>query len=306
MRNDSSVEERIDVVIPVLNRWTQTKTCLESLRASNYKNIGIIIVDHGSTDETARALFNLYPEVTRIAADPLLWWAGAVNIGIREALHRGTKLILLMNNDCSVAPQTIDILATHAKAHKDAIIASAQMNSHNNYVLNFPITSCMLLGFPTVKLPQIGKKQAAPPLQPTRLIIGGRGVIIPAKIFQHIGLFNEQELPHYGADHDFYFRCRKQGIQLYLATKAITYVDKTGSTLANDVGQLNVKEFIDTFANKRSHRNIRDINNLFKLHYPIKRLHMLGVGLNLLRYILIYLWQRLFFYFKKLIKINTP
>lgn len=298
MLNNNSSAERINVVIPVLNRWLQTKSCLESLRGSNYKNLEIIVVDHGSTDETVRALRELYPEVTRVDADVSLWWAGAVNIGIREALRRGTRLILLMNNDCIVAPETITILAAHAKIHEDAVISSIHVSKQNNRVLNYPITSCLLLGFTTVKLPQISQKQSIPILRSTQLIVGGRGVIIPASVFQHVGLFDERNLPHYGSDHDFYLRCRKQGIQLYVATDATTYVDETGSTLANDLGRLNMKRFMDTFTNRRSHRNIHDLTNLFKVHYPIRGLYMFGVGLNLLRYILTYSWRRLFFVLK--------
>ncbi len=42
---------KIHIVIPVFNGWKQTKLCLDALRASIYRDMEIIDVDHGSTDE---------------------------------------------------------------------------------------------------------------------------------------------------------------------------------------------------------------------------------------------------------------
>ena len=48
-----------------------------------------------------------------------------------------------------------------------------------------------------------------------------------------------------------------------------------------------------TFRDRRSHRNLRDLSALFRRHYPIRGLYPLGVGLNLLRYSVLYAAGRL-------------
>ena len=41
------------VVIPVFNRWRYTRACLESLRQQTSQAFRVVVVDDGSTDETA-------------------------------------------------------------------------------------------------------------------------------------------------------------------------------------------------------------------------------------------------------------
>ncbi len=286
--------DKIHIVIPVFNGWKQTKLCLDALRTSIYRDLEIIVVDHGSTDETKEALPSQFPEVVHILGEPTLWWTGATNLGIRETLNRGAKNIMLLNNDCYLTPETIGRLAAHSKKTSTAIIASVQKDFFTKRTICVTASTCYLLGFPTF-LPSkkttenITKQQ----LLPTKLIIGGRGALIPSAIFQLVGLFDESNLPHAGADNDFYLRCRKQGIPLFIAPDATVYVDNSRTTLAAKVETMSLRQFLQTLVDRRSHRNMRDLTTLFKHHYPIKGLHHLGVVLNLLRYFTLYGWKRL-------------
>lgn len=285
---------KIHIVIPVFNGWPQTKVCLDTLRASTYRDLEIIVVDHGSTDETKKALPSQYPEVVHILGEPTLWWTGASNLGIRTAMSRGGRNIMLLNNDCYVEPETIHRLVAHARGSGEAIIAPVQRDFATSRVLCVTASTCYLLGFPTFGFSGKDTEQLGEPrLLPTKLIIGGRGVLIPSSLFTRMGLFDEVNLPHAGSDNDFYLRCRKLGIPLFVAADATVYVDDTTTTLAAKVEDLGFKEFLRTFVDRRSHRNIRDLTALFKLHYPIKGFHYLGVALNLLRYIALYAWKRL-------------
>jgi len=84
---------KVHIVIPVFNGWEQTKVCLNALRASEYKNLEIIVVDHGSIDETKINLPVEYPEVLHVLGDSSLWWAGATNLGIRTAVSKDAEKI---------------------------------------------------------------------------------------------------------------------------------------------------------------------------------------------------------------------
>ena len=294
MRDSPPFAERIYVIIPVLNRWHQTKTCLQHLKSSTHKNFEVIIVDHGSTDGTAHELHKLYPEVIHIIANMSLWWSGATNIGIREAIKRGAKTIMLLNNDCYVTPDAIEKLAAHSARAGGSVVAPVQRSYQTGRLFNPYVTTCFLLGFPTLAAPwRAWSPPHSPEIVPVKLIIGGRGTLVPVSVFEKIGILDEINLPHYGADHDFYLRCQKHGIPLYISTDATVHVDEVRSTLASKLGQLNFKQFMDSLTNRRSHRNIHDLRNLFKKHYPIKNLYMLGVGLNFLRYAITYIWKRL-------------
>lgn len=286
--------DRIYVVIPVYNGWEQTDICLQALRKGLlYHRLRIVVVDHGSTDATKTSLPARYPEVVRLLGDSTLWWTGAINVGIRWATADGAERIMLLNNDCYVAPDMVERLAAHADHMPTAIIAPVQKDYATKKVVFDVATACLSLGFTTLIPPRVLTRSPEGVLWPTKLIIGGRGVLIPAGVFARTGLFDEANLPHYGADHDFYLRCRKQGIPLFTALDAVVYVDSGKTTLATRLGALSVREFVATLRSRRSHRNVHDLVTLFKKHYPLRGFHYVGVVLNLSRYSLRYLYERL-------------
>jgi GT2 family glycosyltransferase len=282
------------IIIPVLNRWEQTRTCLKRLMKGSYRDFRVIVVDHGSTDGTREGLRREFSEVIHLQGSTDLWWTGATNMGIREALRLGAHTVMLLNNDCYVETDTLRTLMLHREAANEVIIAPVQRSLQSGEIFTTRMTTCFLLGFPTLHLP--GKPMYQPDkhrLLPTRIIIGGRGVLIPASVFNRVGLLNEEQLPHYGSDHDFFLRCRKQGIPLLIAGDAILDVDEETTTLATRLGRMTLASFIRSLRDRRSHRNLPELTTLFRLHYPVPGLYLLGVTLNLMRYTTIYFTARL-------------
>lgn len=200
---------------------------------------------------------------------------------------------MLLNNDCYVTPEAIGTLVEQALAHPEAIIAPVQRDWYSGRVTAISPRSWFLLGFPTVPgPPQLTVTMSVKQLLPVALIGGGRGVIIPASLFTQIGLFDEEHLPHYWADHDFYLYARRHDIPLYVATRAFVDIDNTRTTLADNPGALSFSEFLHSLHSIRSHRNLRDVTALFRKHYPIPHLYPLGVALYTGRYLLMYLIKR--------------
>lgn len=282
-----SSSKTVYIIIPVLNHWEQTKTCLDSLRASIYNDIVIIVVDHGSTDNTKKTIGADYPEVRYITDSIDKWWAGATNRGINLALEQDAKLIMLLNNDCSIASNTISSLVNHHYSQKEAIIAPVQVNKNNSRKIT-NTTTCFLLGFPTLIVPHISAFSSdATGLKKTGLIIGGRGVLIPGIVFNKVGLLDDAHLPHYGADHDFYLRCKKSGIPLFIDTRSLVYVDEKRTGIAGGK-YTSLKQITRVIKNRRSHLNIKDLSALYKRHYPVRMLFPIGVFLNLVRHFSIF------------------
>lgn len=284
---------QVSVIITDFNGYAQTRRCLEALHASHYQKFKILVVDHGTTDETRIGLATEFPDVIRIAGSPRLWWTGATNLGIRTALARGTERVMLLNNDCYVTPETIGTLVRLAQRHPDTIIAPVQRDSHSGRLTSISPSSLFLLGFPTIPGPsQLTATMAARELLPVRLIGGGRGAIIPASVFRKLGLLDEDRLPHYWADHDFYLRARRHHIVLCVATHTFIDVDHSRTTLADRPETLNLSSFLNSLRSIRSHRNLRDVTALFKKQYPIRHIHLLGVVLYTGRYLVVYLIKR--------------
>jgi len=283
-------DNKLAIIIPAFSGHEQISRCLEAIYNSHYKDFDVVIVDHGVTDEITRRVKTKFPLATCIRGSPKLWWSGATNLGIRHAQKTGSKWIMLLNHDCYLHPDTIDTLLKHAKNQPDALIAPVQhlINRGQDVV---GATSCFLLGFTTIIPPQAWYRHSA--LVPVRLISGGRGVILESDTFRRIGYLDEEHLPHYGADHDFYFRCRKAGLRLLACRDACVDVDDTMTTSANLDTRFSLQQFVASLKNRSSHRNIRDLQVLFSRYYPIPGLAPLGVALNTTRFFLVYLTKTL-------------
>lgn len=281
---------RCCIVICDFNGWEQTRRCLQALHAGSVRDFDVLVVDHGTTRETRDGLAAEYPQVLRIEAPPTLWWAGATNAGVRAALDRGADPVMLLNNDCYLPPDGLARLLRHAAARPGAIVAPVQRDARTGACIAIAPRHCLLLGFTTLAGPRrVTPALRARGLLPVDLIKGGRGVLIPAAVFARIGLFDQEQLPHYFADHDFYWRCHAAGVAMYVATDTEVDVDETRSSVAAAAYGQGLSGLRMALTSPRSHRNLRYQRAIYRKHYPLRGLHGLGFGLFLARFVIVFL-----------------
>lgn len=110
-------DPKVAIVIVVWNGLNDTIECLDSLREDSYPNKEIVIVDNGSTDGSAEAIRERFPEVTVIATGKNLGFTGGNNAGIRYAIDHGADYVYLLNNDTTVEPDATEQLVRAAQAN---------------------------------------------------------------------------------------------------------------------------------------------------------------------------------------------
>jgi len=284
---------KLSIIIPAFSGLDQIRRCLQSLGESHYRDFDIILVDHGVSDEISRLARDDYPRVTCLRGSADLWWSGATNLGIKYALEAGSQWLMLLNHDCYVEPKTIGTLLNNIEKNENAIIAPMQHMLRGKRDI-IGITSCFLLGFPTIIPPAAWYRLRYPTgLVPTPLICGGRGVVISSATFKQVGMLDDAHLPHYSADHDFYFRCRKAGLQLFICRDARVNIDDTMTSSADTNSDLTLSGVAAALKDRGSHRNIRDLRVLFSRYYPIPGLSGVGVALNTVRFFFVSLARKL-------------
>jgi len=119
---------RVSVVIPVLNRWALTRACLDAIDGAPLGgDVEIIVVDDGSTDETAAML------AARVAAgDPLRVVRHATNSGFATACNDGAaaaggEYVVFLNNDTVPQPGWLAALVAEADTHPEAAAVGARL-----------------------------------------------------------------------------------------------------------------------------------------------------------------------------------
>jgi len=105
------------VTVIVLN-WCDapaTAACVESLLASTYPALSILIVDNRSPDGSGEELKGRFPQVPYIQTGGNLGYTSGNNRGIRRALDEGADFALVLNHDTLVDPGAIGSLVEAAR-----------------------------------------------------------------------------------------------------------------------------------------------------------------------------------------------
>ena len=218
----------IYIVIPVFNRKHFTRECLKSLQRQTNQEFKAVVVDDGSTDGTADMLRAEFPEVDVLFGDGGLFWTASVNIGIRHALKAGADYVMTLNNDLEASPDFIKNTYKWIKEKPNAIIGALEMDAatkepvYGGEIIDFRLHRARYL------LQELPKEQQNGLHRVSRL--PGRGLLIPRAVFEKIGLFDQDNFPHYIADNDFTHTAARNGFELYCNYDAhiYTYPEESG------------------------------------------------------------------------------
>ena len=123
----------ISVVILNWNGAACIEDCLQSVIASTYHPIEIIVVDNGSTDDSLK-LIQKYSQVHLVALAENLGYAAGNNVGFRHA--NGTYVVAL-NNDVAVDADWLNQpSALFEKYPAIGIVACRQMNYDDRSIID--------------------------------------------------------------------------------------------------------------------------------------------------------------------------
>ena len=115
------------VIVLSWNGREDTLRCLESLQRVGRPDVGIICVDNGSSDGSVEAVRERFPGVVLIEAGTNLGYTGGNNLGLQHALESGAQWMVLVNNDATVAEDSIDGFEHAIAARPDAGILAGKV-----------------------------------------------------------------------------------------------------------------------------------------------------------------------------------
>jgi len=220
------------VVTPIYNRVSHTIEFIESLKESSYKNLRIVIVDDGSTDNSVAIISNRFPEVSLLKTKGNLWWSGATNVGVEYALKNKADFIFTVNNDVILDKNSIAKLVEEAKVHPRTLIGSIIRDIDNrNYVWYFGGFFNKDIGDLSHVTGSVNDFKGARASE----WLTGMGVLIPVEVFNKIGLYDAKNFPQYHGDADFSLRAKKAGFKLIVSSKSVIFADLDSSWLGKEI-----------------------------------------------------------------------
>lgn len=179
-----------------------------------------VLVDDGSTDGTADVVAREFPQVRILPGDGRLWWAGAMELGLRYAIAQPTTHHLWLNDDVVLDRDALALLL----AEQDVL----NQGTGQPAILVGPTRE------PATGRPSYGgqRRLGAHPLKlapvaPNGTIqscdtFQGNVVLVPAEVTRQLAGIPEEMIGVQGmADTDFGLRARAAGIPAGVASRCV-------------------------------------------------------------------------------------
>ncbi len=263
---------KLSVIIPTYNRKSYLSRLLAQLKnqvLSGVK-ISIIAVVDGSTDGTLEMLESEFPEVSIVQGSGQWWWTKSINEGCKLALKNGNDAVLLMNDDTEIDGNYLETLLNHAECQPGAIIGSLNITRTQPYKIYFSgikhITwwKAKSTRYHNIFAPYDNHLTGLHP----SMVLMGRGMFIPASVFEKIGFFDEKSFPQYKADLDFTLRANENSIKTFISWDSLVYshLELTGKGVTYKKQAFFA--FLKSFFQENSMTNLLHSFRYYRKHCP--------------------------------------
>jgi GT2 family glycosyltransferase len=260
---------KVTIVSAVRNRREITLRCLHSLDRIDKAGLAIdrIIIDDGSTDGTAEAVRDRFPDVHLIIGSGDLWCSGASNLGVEQALRGDADYLLVTNDDTVFDAEFLKSMVATAEANPRSVIGGLLLlwdEPHRVFQIA-PRWDTLHGGWRHL----FEQTVWTVPDEPFAVeAIVGNCTLFPAAAFREAGLFATRWLPHYG-DAELTPRLRKLGWRLLIDPHARVF--NQPNEIPPKMSEMSLGELYDVMWRRYNHaHNLRNRFMMYWLGAPSK------------------------------------
>jgi len=214
------VEPDISVVIVTWNGRQHLQACLSSVAAQRGVRTETIVVDNGSTDNTAEYVRSRFPWVRLITLGENHGFAAGNNMGVREA--RG-RLIAFLNNDTAADAGWLCALASGLdEPNRIALVTSRIVYMHDPDTIDSAGDGVLRWGGAFKR--HHGEPASAALATQEVFGVCGAACMMPRAVFDELGGFDEDFFASH-EDVDLSYRARLRGYRCrYVADAVVRHV----------------------------------------------------------------------------------
>lgn len=233
---------KIYILLPAHNRCAVTEKFIDCLAAQTYSNYHLILIDDGSTDNTAQMVQAKIKNLTVLKGCGDWWWAGSLQQGINWLEQHGVEdrdIVVFANDDITF---DADFLQKAVRIF-DTLHAALLLPYLRDEKTGLPQESgveadLQKLTFITATAPD--KINCLPT----------RGLFIRIADLRKVGKFHPRLLPHYLSDYEFTIRAHRKGLRLITSADIAIDVDE-GQTGYRNLENLDFIDFMKRYFSKK-------------------------------------------------------
>lgn len=217
--------QRLTVVVLNWNGRDDTIRCVRSLvDVGNIPLNEVTVVDNASSDDSVAALRRAYPDLRVIINETNLGFAGGMNIGVADAIGRGSEFICILNNDTVTEANTFERLIDAAKEGAATSPEVRYLGQPDNVWFGAGTVErirCWPRHLTAQEL-RVADAAAVDPSVRYSETLAGCCILARSEIWQSVGFFDERYFLLF-EDADWSARAREVNVRMKVVRQAILY-----------------------------------------------------------------------------------
>jgi GT2 family glycosyltransferase len=203
----------VGVIMTAHNRRESTLRCIQSIidqQVATATKLVIVVVDDGSSDGTADALHERFPNVEVVKGTGDLYWGGGMRIAHFRLLESvRPDHLLWVNDDVVLTPDALSVLLTVAAERPGAIVVGPLCDPDSK--------ETTYSGFRRAGRSPLGLvlQEPSPSGAPTDTF-NGNVVLLPETVYAKLGPV-DAAFPHKYGDLDYGYRAAARGVPVVIA-----------------------------------------------------------------------------------------
>ena len=206
--------KKVLVIVVTYNgmRWLQR--CLDSV----YDQADVYVFDNDSTDGSADFVASRYPSAKLVRSAENLGFSVPNNKGFEYAVKKGYEYVYLLNQDAWLEPGALDLLVAAAEAHPEYGVLSPMQyqDGYEKLDRQFEMRYARARGprydSGKAKGRVIPSEASESPIEVSRIMAAHW--LVPVKVIERIGPFEETLFPLYGQDDEWCQRLHFFGLKV--------------------------------------------------------------------------------------------
>jgi GT2 family glycosyltransferase len=236
---------KVSIVVLCYNQRSFTKVCLDSIeRFTRYANMETVVVNNGSTDNTARFLArwsSTRPWARVVTNERNLGFAAGNNRGARAATG---KYLIFLNNDTFVTNGWIGDLLAHFRRHpKLGLLGPVTNRSGNESVIPIEYANMEQMAIRARSYTASRRGELTRPH-----VLHWFCVMTPRVVWEEVGELDEAFGIGMFEDDDYAYRVRAAGYEIACAEDVFVHHHHSAS-----IGELTAETYDDLFAKNRKY-----------------------------------------------------
>ncbi len=216
------IMEKIAVLLTCHNRKEKTLSCLAALNACSLPgslSFDVYLVDDGSSDGTAAAVADRFPEVNVIIGDGSLFWAAGTNMAWKAAIAAETDYdyYLLLNDDTQIFNKLFVVFQADLEAinSEEIILVGSTYTSADNPEISYGGRKLLKAAAPS------SNRVIPDGLQPQPCDLGNANIMLVGKaVVEKIGVLTDA-YKHGFADFEYTLTAREHNIPVMISSQCL-------------------------------------------------------------------------------------